>query len=148
MLMLYSKCFLTVDFTRLLDSEYNIDGVHHPPSPLLGIIFSVDSAVSELHSAGRGFKMDCIGNFIGRSNNLVLYCKSNYTIKFHIHEQETPIFLLICIFFLSHSGLAATSVAEPHHFYAAPAPGKNFNAAPAALALAPTLLYSKAKLLK
>jgi hypothetical protein len=44
------------------------------------------------------------------------------------------------------------SVAEPHHFYAAPAPalGKNFNAdpAPAALAPAPTLLYSKAKFFK
>jgi hypothetical protein len=37
------------------------------------------------------------------------------------------------------------SVAEPHHFYAAPAPGKNFDAAPAAPA--PTLLYSKAKFL-
>jgi hypothetical protein len=35
------------------------------------------------------------------------------------------------------------SVAEPHHFYAAPAPGKNFDAAPA-----PTLLYSKEKFLK
>jgi hypothetical protein len=34
------------------------------------------------------------------------------------------------------------SVSEPHHFYAAPAPGKNFDAAPA-----PTLLYSKAKFL-
>jgi hypothetical protein len=43
-----------------------------------------------------------------------------------------------------------TSVAEPHHFYAAPAPGKNFDAAPApaAPAPAPTLLYSKAKILK
>jgi hypothetical protein len=40
-----------------------------------------------------------------------------------------------------------TSVAEPHHFYAAPASGKNFDAAPA-LAPAPTLLYSKAKFLK
>jgi hypothetical protein len=40
------------------------------------------------------------------------------------------------------------SVAEPHHFYAAPAPGKKFDAAPAAPALAPTLLYSKAKFLK
>jgi hypothetical protein len=37
-----------------------------------------------------------------------------------------------------------TSVAELHHFYAAPAPGKNFDAAPA-LAPAPTLLYSKTK---
>jgi hypothetical protein len=35
------------------------------------------------------------------------------------------------------------SVAEPHHFYAAQAPSKNFDAAPA-----PTLLYSKAKILK
>jgi hypothetical protein len=42
------------------------------------------------------------------------------------------------------------SVAEPHHFYAAPAPGKNFDAAPAPAtpALAPTLLYSKANFLK
>jgi hypothetical protein len=39
-----------------------------------------------------------------------------------------------------------SSVAEPHHFYAAPAPGKNFDAAPAAPAS--TLLYSKAKFLK
>jgi hypothetical protein len=38
-----------------------------------------------------------------------------------------------------------SSVAEPHHFYAAPTPGKNFDAAPAP---APTLLYSKAKFLK
>jgi hypothetical protein len=42
------------------------------------------------------------------------------------------------------------SVAEPHHFYAAPAPGKNFDAAPAPLAPAPapTLFYCKAKFLK
>jgi hypothetical protein len=33
-----------------------------------------------------------------------------------------------------------SSVAEPHHFYAAPASGKNVNAA-----VAPTLVYSKAK---
>jgi hypothetical protein len=39
------------------------------------------------------------------------------------------------------------SVAEPHHFYAAPAPGENFDAAPAP-APSPTLLYSKAKFLK
>jgi hypothetical protein len=39
-----------------------------------------------------------------------------------------------------------TSAVEPHHFYAAPAPGKNFDAAPAPQA--PTLLYSKAKILK
>jgi hypothetical protein len=44
------------------------------------------------------------------------------------------------------------SVAEPHHFYAAPAPGEKFYAAPApaapAPAPAPTLLYSKATFLK
>jgi hypothetical protein len=38
-----------------------------------------------------------------------------------------------------------TSVAEPHHLYAAPTPGINFDAAPAAPA--PTLLYSKTKFL-
>jgi hypothetical protein len=37
------------------------------------------------------------------------------------------------------------NVAEPHHFYAALAPGKNFDAAPAP---APTLLYSKANFVK
>jgi hypothetical protein len=36
-----------------------------------------------------------------------------------------------------------TSVAELHHFDAASAPGKNFDAAPATPAPAPTLLYSK-----
>jgi hypothetical protein len=42
-----------------------------------------------------------------------------------------------------------SSVVEPHNFNAAPAPalGKNFDAAPAALAPAPTLLYSEAKFL-
>jgi hypothetical protein len=40
------------------------------------------------------------------------------------------------------------SVAEPHHFYVAPAPGKNLYTAPALAAPAPTLLYSKAKFLK
>jgi hypothetical protein len=49
-------------------------------------------------------------------------------------------------------GITGTSVAEPHHFYAAPAPGENFDAAPAMAAPAPalalTLLYSKAKFLK
>jgi hypothetical protein len=42
--------------------------------------------------------------------------------------------------------LVIAGVAEPYHFYAASAPGKNFDAAPAAPA--PTLLYSKAKFLK
>jgi hypothetical protein len=39
-----------------------------------------------------------------------------------------------------------SSVAEQQHFY--PTPGKNFDAAPAAPASAPTLLYSKAKFFK
>jgi hypothetical protein len=41
--------------------------------------------------------------------------------------------------------VVGSSVVKPHHFYAAPAPapGVNFDAAPA-----PTLLYSKAKCLK
>jgi hypothetical protein len=43
--------------------------------------------------------------------------------------------------------ILGTSVAEPRHFYAAPAqapaPGKNFDAAPA-----PTLQYSRHKFLK
>jgi hypothetical protein len=41
-----------------------------------------------------------------------------------------------------------TSVAEPHHFYAAPAPGENFEAAPAAPVPAPTLLCSRSKIFK
>jgi hypothetical protein len=46
---------------------------------------------------------------------------------------------------LCNDGCVKSSVAEPHHLYAAPAPGKNFDAAPAP---APTLLYSKTKILK
>jgi hypothetical protein len=37
---------------------------------------------------------------------------------------------------------------EPHHFYAAPAPEKNFDAAPPLAAPAHTQLYSKEKILK
>jgi hypothetical protein len=50
--------------------------------------------------------------------------------------------------FLSREG--KTSVAEPHHFYAAPdpAPGKNFDAALDPAAPAPTQLYSNEKFLK
>jgi hypothetical protein len=47
--------------------------------------------------------------------------------------------------FKLHEIIINCSVVEPHHFYAAPAPGKNFDAAPAP---APTLLYSKEKILK
>jgi hypothetical protein len=43
---------------------------------------------------------------------------------------------------MADSASATISVAEPHHFYAAPAPDKNFDAAPAPT---PTLLFSKAK---
>jgi hypothetical protein len=47
-------------------------------------------------------------------------------------------------------GIGLSSVSETHHFYAAPAPvpGVNFDAAPAAPAPAPTLLYSRTKFLK
>jgi hypothetical protein len=38
------------------------------------------------------------------------------------------------------SSWVVNSDAEPHHFYAAPAPGKTFDAAPAPAAPAPTLL--------
>jgi hypothetical protein len=34
------------------------------------------------------------------------------------------------------------SAAKPHHLYAPPVPGKNFDAAPAVLDPAPTLLYT------
>jgi hypothetical protein len=57
-----------------------------------------------------------------------------------------------------HSYSLRISVTEPHQFFAAPAPGKNFDAAPAPgknfdaapadPAPAPTLLFSKAKFLK
>jgi hypothetical protein len=51
--------------------------------------------------------------------------------------------------FKKRSWLLLPSVAELDHFYAAPAPapGENFDAAPALAAPAPTLLYSKAKFL-
>jgi hypothetical protein len=47
---------------------------------------------------------------------------------------------------ISYNDTVKDSVAEPHHFYTAPA--ENFDAAPAAPAPAPTLLYSKAKFVK
>jgi hypothetical protein len=50
----------------------------------------------------------------------------------------------------STNDISKCSVVEPHHFYAAPAPGQNVDAAPApalALAPAPTLLYREAKFL-
>jgi hypothetical protein len=47
-------------------------------------------------------------------------------------------------YYMMSSFCVFSSVAEPHHFYAAPAPvpGKNLDAAPAP---APTLLYSIAR---
>jgi hypothetical protein len=53
-------------------------------------------------------------------------------------SSDLTLFILIVVTLMN-------SVAEPHHFYAAPAPGKNFDSAPAS---AHTLLYSKAKFLK
>jgi hypothetical protein len=47
------------------------------------------------------------------------------------------IFPTVCSGFSINIPFLLNSVAEPHHFYAAPAPGKNFDAAPAP---APTLL--------
>jgi hypothetical protein len=41
------------------------------------------------------------------------------------------------------AALLISNVAEPHHFYAGLAPGKNFDATSAHMAPAPTLLYSK-----
>jgi hypothetical protein len=41
-----------------------------------------------------------------------------------------------------HFTIFSTSVAEPHHFHGAPAPGKNFDAAQAPTAPAPTLIKS------
>jgi hypothetical protein len=42
--------------------------------------------------------------------------------------------------FFLHEMFHISSVAEPHHFYAAPAPSKNFDVASAPF---PTLMYSK-----
>jgi hypothetical protein len=48
--------------------------------------------------------------------------------------------------FVKLSSIDFTSVVELHHFYAAPAPGKNLDVA--SVAPTSTLLYSKAKFLK
>jgi hypothetical protein len=55
-----------------------------------------------------------------------------------------------CFWHYIRNNIVSNSVAEPHHFYAPPAPGENFDAAPAAPApaVAPILLYNKAKFLK
>jgi hypothetical protein len=73
---------------------------------------------------------------------------SEQSTRFCMKEKQSSI--KIELKHICHNSL--NSVAEPHHFYAAPdpAPGKNFDAAPdpAATAPAPTLLYSKDKFLK
>jgi hypothetical protein len=70
---------------------------------------------------------------------------------YHLASPHTTS-IRVGISYSTSASVGLTSVAEPHHFYAAlaPAPGKNFDAAPTALAPAPapTLLYSKAKFLK
>jgi hypothetical protein len=53
-------------------------------------------------------------------------------------EYEDSVDLSVFTPFVSTCDIPS-SVADPHHFYAAPAPGKNFDAAPAAPA--PTLQY-------
>jgi hypothetical protein len=59
----------------------------------------------------------------------------------------TPFIIIERAFQLTCQPCSVFSIlSKPHQFYAAPAPGKNFDAAPAAPA--PTLLYSKAKFLK
>jgi hypothetical protein len=64
-----------------------------------------------------------------------------------IHMIRIVVSVQLPLFF-EHRSIHFNSVAEPHHFFAAQAPGKNFDAAPAALAApAPTLLYSKTKFL-
>jgi hypothetical protein len=53
----------------------------------------------------------------------------------------------VSLIFCGLGAIPKSSVAEPHHFYAAPAPAldKNFDAAP--VAPASTLQYSKTKFL-
>jgi hypothetical protein len=57
-------------------------------------------------------------------------------------------FPFLYYFFNLYILVHAISFAEPHHFYAAPVPGKIFDAAPAPAAPVPTLLYGKAKFFK
>jgi hypothetical protein len=69
-------------------------------------------------------------------------------LKFFTFEQCCSQKTEVCVFYILILSPVLSSVAEPHYFYAAPAPGENFDAAPAAADPAPTLLYSKAKFLK
>jgi hypothetical protein len=62
---------------------------------------------------------------------------------YHLASPHTTS-IRVGISYSTSASVGLTSVVEPHHFYAAPALGKNFDAAPTA----PTLLNSKAKFLK
>jgi hypothetical protein len=55
---------------------------------------------------------------------------------------------IVSLIFIAFWFCVIGSVVEPHHFYAAPAPGKNFDAAPAAPAPTGTLLLNRSKTLK
>jgi hypothetical protein len=61
---------------------------------------------------------------------IILHCCSSFCGSFFITKKPAAV----------TDGLFQHQCAEPHHFYAAPAPGNNFDAAPAS---APTLLYSQ-----
>jgi hypothetical protein len=79
------------------------------------------------------------------------YCTANKLLENYGFLQRFSIYTKTIFGSLLRLGTFIPSVAEPHHFYVAPDPGKNFDAAPAAPAApapAPTLLYSKAKFLK
>jgi hypothetical protein len=78
----------------------------------------------------------------------VLFLAFKLFTRFNLKNQYYYIQYLLIFLLTRVKSTLAISVAEPHHFYAATAPGKNFDAAPAPAvpAPAPTLLYSKAKL--
>jgi hypothetical protein len=84
--------------------------------------------------------------YIRKGKNIFLF-ECNVTALFVIFSLLFRWCFAVPVVVMAASKVKQTSsVAEPHQFYAAPAPGKNFDAAPAAPA--PTLLYSKAKFLK
>jgi hypothetical protein len=58
-------------------------------------------------------------------------------------QSQNKICLCKILWLPLYDAVVFSSVAEPHHFYASPAPGKYFDAAPA-----PTQLYNKGKFLK
>jgi hypothetical protein len=86
--------------------------------------------------------------FLFRCVFSMLHVRVSHACHFIYAYHDCMYLMHLCSILFQKPGSFFYSVAEPHHFYAAPAPGKNFDAAPAALAPAPTLLYSKAKFLK